>query len=267
MRGNSFCGMKQIRYCKLCGDVITTKNNNYCSVKCFNMDRGRKTYTCKFCGVSFTPKAANRTIYCSRDCYFAEKTEQRLERERDKPDSIKYGHCKICNSIFVKIHSREYCSDECRKEKERRRSFISNSLNKQMVKKICKECGKEFILDYGDKRSTFCSKKCSGKHSRRGKNKNRKKARKYGVKYEPVNPISVFERDGWHCQICGKKTPKKHRGTLYSNAPELDHRVPISKGGHHLYTNVQCACRQCNCKKSNKKSIGQLPLFGVGAIF
>ena len=56
---------------------------------------------------------------------------------------------------------------------------------------------------------------------------------------------------------------QKRRGTRYSNAPELDHRVPISKGGTHLYTNVQCACRDCNGKKSNRSTVGQLPMFAL----
>jgi len=91
----------------------------------------------------------------------------------------------------------------------------------------------------------------------------RQRARHCGVEYEPINVFKVFERDRWHCQICGKPTPKKNRGTRYPNAPELDHRIPISKGGPHLYSNVQCACRRCNGLKSNKNCDGQLPLFGV----
>jgi 5-methylcytosine-specific restriction endonuclease McrA len=72
--------------------------------------------------------------------------------------------------------------------------------------------------------------------------------------------LKVFERDGWKCQICGKQTPRARRGYRYSNAPELDHRIPISKGGPHTYGNTQCACRACNLEKSNRSNVGQLPL-------
>jgi len=65
------------------------------------------------------------------------------------------------------------------------------------------------------------------------------------------------------CSRCGKPTPKKNRGKKYSNAPELDHRIPMLKNGNHLYSNVQCACRACNIWKSNKNEVGQLPLYEV----
>jgi 5-methylcytosine-specific restriction endonuclease McrA len=45
----------------------------------------------------------------------------------------------------------------------------------------------------------------------------------------------------YRCVYCGKKT------TL-----ELDHVIPISKGGAHEILNAVPACRSCNGKKSNK---------------
>jgi 5-methylcytosine-specific restriction endonuclease McrA len=61
----------------------------------------------------------------------------------------------------------------------------------------------------------------------------------------------VFERDGWRCHLCHRKTPQRLRGTHKSAAPELDHIVPISKGGAHSYANTACSCRRCNGLKSN----------------
>jgi len=43
------------------------------------------------------------------------------------------------------------------------------------------------------------------------------------------------------------------------DAPELDHIVPIAAGGSHTYSNVACACKKCNIKKSSKP-LGQLNL-------
>jgi 5-methylcytosine-specific restriction endonuclease McrA len=75
-----------------------------------------------------------------------------------------------------------------------------------------------------------------------------------------VNPIKVFERDGWRCGVCGKKTPKRWRGTTKDNAPELDHRISMGIGGGHTYENCQCACRKCNREKGHLIAVGQLPL-------
>jgi 5-methylcytosine-specific restriction endonuclease McrA len=153
-------------------------------------------------------------------------------------------------------------------EKARQRSFKNNKAKKLLIERKCKECDKPFTPEYGNKRRIFCSDECSDKFIRRGNpRKNKERAGHFGVLYEYVNAFKVFDRDGWRCQICGKKTPKKNRGTYLSNAPELDHRIPISRGGDHLYSNVQCACRSCNGEKSNHNNSGQLPLFEAGSIY
>lgn len=69
------------------------------------------------------------------------------------------------------------------------------------------------------------------------------------IEAEVVVPQQVFARDGWKCQLCGVDTPRRLRGSYEPNAPELDHIVPLSKGGGHTWANVQCACRACNSAK------------------
>ena len=73
------------------------------------------------------------------------------------------------------------------------------------------------------------------------------------------DPHEVLERDGWRCRLCGVRTPKGHRGKNLPSSPELDHIVPLSKGGEHTPWNTQCLCRKCNRSKSDK-AIGQLAL-------
>ena len=86
-----------------------------------------------------------------------------------------------------------------------------------------------------------------------------RRAKYWGGLRGPVDPLAILERDGWRCQLCGCKTPKSKRGTYASNAPEVDHIVPLVKGGSHLEYNLQCACRHCNGEKG-ARAIGQLRL-------
>jgi 5-methylcytosine-specific restriction endonuclease McrA len=51
---------------------------------------------------------------------------------------------------------------------------------------------------------------------------------------------AVFARDGWVCQYCG------------SQAENVDHVIPRSRGGPHAWENVVAACRRCNSKKENR---------------
>jgi 5-methylcytosine-specific restriction endonuclease McrA len=62
------------------------------------------------------------------------------------------------------------------------------------------------------------------------------------VPYRPRAPLTrraVFARDDWVCQYCG------------ATAENLDHVIPRSRGGEHVWENVVAACRRCNAKKEN----------------
>jgi len=115
-------------------------------------------------------------------------------------------------------------------------------------KVVCKECGVEFWTEYGNKRRVFCSDECARRNQKR-KTKATRRARKKGLGYESFDPLDVFKRDKWTCQMCGAKTPKKYRGTCDDRAPELDHIIPLALGGEHSMRNTQCLCRKCNGDK------------------
>lgn len=57
--------------------------------------------------------------------------------------------------------------------------------------------------------------------------------------------ILVFERDNYTCQICGK--------TLKDGVKlEVDHIIPVSRGGSDNLNNLQTLCFDCNREKSDK---------------
>lgn len=51
---------------------------------------------------------------------------------------------------------------------------------------------------------------------------------------------AVFARDNHICQYCG------------SRAESIDHVIPKSRGGEHVWENVVAACRYCNARKMNR---------------
>jgi hypothetical protein len=56
--------------------------------------------------------------------------------------------------------------------------------------------------------------------------------------------FSVFVRDKYTCQYCGRKGP--------DISLHLDHRLPVSLGGSNDESNLLTACSECNLGKSNK---------------
>ena len=131
--------------------------------------------------------------------------------------------------------------------------------------KSCVVCGVEVGYAYG-RAKTYCSaacrKKAPGNVAAKKAYKSKRKALKRGANGgEAINPVVVFQAAGWKCQLCGKPTPQRLRGTTHKRAPELDHVRPISKGGTHTWGNVQCLCRECNGWKSDRVVVGQIGLF------
>lgn len=56
--------------------------------------------------------------------------------------------------------------------------------------------------------------------------------------------FSIYERDGYRCRRCGVSD---QYATL-----EIDHIIPISKGGKSTYENLQTLCHKCNYEKGNR---------------
>ena len=56
----------------------------------------------------------------------------------------------------------------------------------------------------------------------------------------PLTRRAIFARDGGRCVYCG------------GVATSVDHVIPRSRGGQHVWENVVAACRRCNHTKSDR---------------
>ena len=78
-----------------------------------------------------------------------------------------------------------------------------------------------------------------------------------------INLFDLFQRDKGICWLCGEKCNYQDKelkvsenGRKYMatgpDYPSIDHIIPLSKGGLHIWENVKLAHKKCNIKKSNK---------------
>lgn len=69
------------------------------------------------------------------------------------------------------------------------------------------------------------------------------------ARIDRFDPLDVYERDGWMCQICGSEVDREvlHPDPLSAT---LDHVVPLSRGGDHTAENSVLAHLRCNLLKS-----------------
>ena len=60
--------------------------------------------------------------------------------------------------------------------------------------------------------------------------------------------FEIFKRDSFKCVICGKNPANNINIEL-----EIDHIIPITKGGDNSLENLRTVCNKCNIGKFNNK--------------
>lgn len=221
-------------------------------------------------------RVSPRCIECDRE-YDKGQTKRR-DKEKVRLAGIKYRATdkgkKKAEEIKEKnrIYSRKVYFRKCKcgkvdvlKRKPERLGLCDNCKAKTNYDTIratkqstCLDCGVLFDGFKGVKRCDNCKKEHIKKQKRKARKLRRAKERgaRAGVAFDPID---VFKRDKWKCKMCNCRVQKKD---IYKdNAADLDHIIPLSKGGLHVPSNVQTLCRACNSNKSNKL-IGQASLFG-----
>jgi 5-methylcytosine-specific restriction endonuclease McrA len=215
----------------------------------------RTCYTCERVFFRRSSGTSDALKCCSRECGW--KWDQaRRAAIRPVVFRVLKARCAGCGKPFQPRSGAKYCSPACR------RPYYQPS--SQAITRRCAVCQSEFDQQTKSGRPTvFCSSACAEQKwtATRRIAKSRRKAKLRLVRTEAVDPIKVLERDGWRCQQCGVRTPKRLRGSYHPRAPEMDHIIPLAKGGEHSYRNTQCLCRTCNIAKSDREQ-GQLRLFG-----
>lgn len=180
-------------------------------------------YTCSHCQSLFKPLRTNKKNpqkYCSITC-----------AKDSKKKSI--TKCLFCSSETT---NPKFCNSSCAA------SYNNTIPKRQKIFKICLTCGKQH------RRTKFCSDECNP-------------ARLNMTEDEKYKYIRSRMNESWQRYMAKRKnqTPAnvdiKALQLFYLNCPigyEVDHVIPISKGGLHSIENLQYLTISENRKKSNK---------------
>lgn len=261
------------------GFVPTGPRRTYCSEGCASainsarLNRSRaewraiirehsaSRFQCEHCGKDSFRKRGGKAIrlgyknrFCSRVCRSAHQALQ--PKAYTGPIQCAYfaRHCKSCGVAFGTRNVNRNDCNLCEAQTIRRATRDAAIALHRAAGKVsfCCGCGIKFCLLYGQ--SLKVCPDCSHTKKREDKRtwRTARKAKERAVRTESVRPGKVFDRAGWRCYLCGCATPRELRGTYEPNAPELDHVVPLSRGGEHSYANTDCCCRACNLDKSDQ---------------
>lgn len=184
---------------------------------------------CMRCGGQFNKRklAGNQPQFCSKTCKSAHRKDYYkgwVERNRETVlanTAKRIAEWRKSNPDYFKRH---YQKNRDRKKAEANAWYHANKERALKAQKLYNAINREKLRPSGRKSAQ------------------KRRAIKKQVFVEAVDPIVVFKRDNGICGICRRKV-------LPSGAWEIDHVIPISKGGEHSYANVQLSHRVCNRSK------------------
>lgn len=180
---------------------------------------------CQHCHIDFKPLRTNSKKprkFCSSKCAGASRLTRILTS------------CVVCNT---ETYNPKFCSKSCS-------AIYNNTTHPKRIKtyKICPTCGSQHS------RPKFCSNEC---------NPNRLNL----TEEEKYRYIRAKKNESWARYMAKKKNQTPVDADIdairlfYLNCPrgyEIDHIIPISKGGLHTLENLQYLTITENRRKSNK---------------
>lgn len=208
-------------------------------------------FVCEDCGETVVKKSRVGRPLNGKKCRLCYDSDRKRSERIRKKLAAPAKNCKHCGSPIPKDCSRSgYCSSSCADiaDMERKEKYNQAVAEERKTARNCAWCAAEFIV----KSSLSNSKYCCEEHRQHAWNEvKRAKLKLKGISRVPPAAVgySVLQRDKWTCQACGIRTPESLRGLSQPNSPEVDHIIPLSRGGSHDESNLQCLCRQCNGSK------------------
>ena len=189
--------------------------------------------TCLNCGESMAiPSGRGRKPkYCSAECIAIVAKEKKREARRAVREE---GACDECGSTFLKPRATSrFCSASCMDVGKR-------------PKRVCQTCEQPFRGTKGVQ--FYCSTECTPKAVNHGGSYLRR-CRVWNVPFEKgIDRNTVAERVGTQCYVCHEEIDMnvEHPNPL---SPTVEHIVPLSRGGGHVWGNVALSHFVCNNRK------------------
>lgn len=208
------------RNCLSCGTRFTATRHDarHCSRRCTTQtsyDRNRRPEATRLCLECETPFPITRTdrLTCSLKC-----SKRRIDRRKNK--GSRDFLCAHCSSVFQTIRSDAlYCSPWCGK----RAYYAANRT--QLIERAV-----QWATEHPEEM-----------RARRRARRARKRSNPGSVGVALKDWTRLVNRHLGRCTYCGKQP----------ETVQMDHVIPLARGGRHAIGNVVPACPSCNHSKQD----------------
>lgn len=234
-------------YFKLSDDVVKLRK------RLIRQSSKNTACTCEFCGsVKIAGDAQSRNVakgrrfFCDPECsyawksiHYASKSFEHFEKSRVETRQRKLNKKHLAIQSRRKRMLETIERNKAKREERKQKGWLT-----------CDVCNSTVWSESHLSKRRFCSDKCR-KEAWKVHSGNRSriiKSRSFGA---VITLRKLFRRDGGRCKACGTKCVKPE-GYNQPNEANIDHIMPLSKGGLHTWSNVQLLCRTCNMAKSDK---------------
>lgn len=249
---------------------------------------------CKSCSEGIPEGAHWSSGYCSDECRKSGYRSARLRWERARNGILQERPCVECGNPIPESFNanNKTCSETCREAMIRRNLQKSGEVyRREVLGKVrattCIGCGSS-IPDSRYPNSRYCSSRCreTGATIRRRQERHRRdgrtgpalchacgsdlgvdcrkdkiycdwscknamrRTRRFKVTHVTWSREEIYERDHGICYMCNRNVP--------FDEYQVEHLIPLSKGGADAPYNIAVSCRGCNSGK--KDNITQLAI-------
>lgn len=234
--------------CKTCGQALESKLLTYCE---YIDDLGiSRVYNCSSSIVSSASNNPTKYLIKYSDIEYSTQCLEKIDFCIDFMHSIKDFHTDMDN-LGQDIHRQLPLLVKLFVTREKTPYTISD-VNYRLSKTSCPTFRFSYVSAAGKSQRSYSilvtsnvleavESEVSAKISKSGHSSTQRLAMTNDLRE------AIKKRDNYTCCICGNSVFKEPNLLL-----EVDHIIPISKGGKTEASNLQTLCWRCNRKKSNK---------------
>ena len=179
-----------------------------------------------------------------------QKRKENLCDKCREPARLAWQKCRKKNAIRIKESNKNYYLANREKWREYGKAYYRTNLE------VSRARSSQWYAENSNRKAVNSKAWNSANPEKRKTHNRTRRARKFAVPSEPYTTQDILNLWGTDCHNCGEaidlNAPRTTRFKGWERGLQLDHVIPLSKGGSDLIENVKPSHCLCNLIKYNR---------------